>query len=386
MSFFLPSLFLLKVLEVYSDEIVLKMPSDEVLYNDVKTTLESLKGEELKVGLKALDSCVCELKERFDQHTRREGKMETEEMVETVDLNGESNIEIIANLEDTDGGFETVDLAAFSDPHLDNDVETDYVVSNTDHMSIDTKHLTTSVNHMTGEKPIQDHSADFPIKSSMHNSSVDYLNEPDLDSTLIPDDPSSGHSDSESLPLNSSSVTSLREEEDVNLVGTPHEGNYLKDDSERDGEKTSVEDGVITDSQAVAEHKNISPFPEELGTELTANVSRSRSRAIPPRVQSQSSILSHSAEGNSEESGTSVLSSSLGGQGVKISLSEPQSFENRSSLDSEHPYPDQAIKAQKKPTKVCPDFSNRVAAALSSCSPDNDDGVVAVRVRSFSGG
>ena len=361
---------------MHSDEILLKMPTDEVLYNDVKTTLESLKGKELVLGLKALESCLSELKEKFDQHIRHENKRASPDIVEVVDLNGDSDIENASNLEDTDGGFETVDLTAFSDPNLDGYVETGHVISNTDHM-------TTNVNHMTEEKPIQDPSADFPI----HTSCADYLNEPDLDSTLIPDDPSSGHSDSESLHLNSSSVTSIREE-DVNLIGTSDNGDYLRDDSERDGTVTETKsggDGAIADSQAVTEHLNVSPFHEELGTEIPSNVSRSMSRTIPPRFQSQSSLASHSA-GNSE-SGTSVLSSSFGGQGVKISLSEPQSLENRSSFDSEHPNQELLpIRAQNKSTKVSPDFANRVAAALLSCSPDNDDGVVAVPVRSLSGG
>lgn len=359
------------------------MPLDELLYIDVKMTLESLKGKAVRPGLGALEKALSELKEKFDQHVKYQKESGKVEAVESVDFNEEGDIS------KEDDGFKTVDLNSFLNSELDSCLETDSVtfsngpLSTDSNMTLNIDHMALNTDHVTAQPSIKDFSADFPSKTPMFtNSSTNYLNEPDLDSTLIPNDPSSEHSDAESLPRNSSSVTSLGNEEASPVPLESLNNVSLKDDCQNGkvnvgGSISEAENGAIIDSECSSDVMNVSLFPEEVGSDFPMNHTRSLSRAIPPRVdlKPQPSLSGRLSEGNSE-SYTSVLSSSVGGQAVKISLSEPQSYEKRSSLDSE---------LVQIPVKDNPDFANRVVAALSSFSLD-DDGVIAVPVRSSSGG
>lgn len=336
---------LFQVLAAHSEEISVKMASNEILYNDVRTLMEG--PDEATPTLQALKTRLAELEDKYGHLTNAkpvDSKSSEESNIK------ESNIEEDAQLESAqlDNGYETVDLTAYSNDHLDGNIETDHTAT-VDHVISDIDHMTSEEastdTHVTSDKDPQ---ADFPLAFNLSSNQT----EPTLDSTLIPSD----QADSTLIPddlgdsLASSSLTSLTQ-----VVNNDDTISTSKETSRSNSRRSST----------------ISAFPEEAGSVL---YSRSQSQTIPSRVAPRTEV---SMEGTPEY-GTSVLSSSL--VGGRVSISEPHSFENRLSFEPEGV--DIETRVQKRPP---PDFANRVAAALSSCSPDDDDVVVAVPVRSNSG-
>ena len=349
---------------------------DGMLYSNVRTVLRGLSDATPPEPLLSLKTRLTELEEKFGH---------VQGIVENSSIN--RNIEEPAKLEN---GFETVDLMAYSEEqsqadhvsvdtpsidHMTSDVTLDVTPHVTSHViSDETPHVTSHVtphvtphvtSNVTSDETSEeisangprDLSADFPLTFTISDEP-----EPVLDSTLVPTDhpdnlDSTLAPDDLGDPLTASSHTFLPQED-----GSDQNKEEPPTSSKEDTPSSLPTASSLPTSTAAP----LPAFPEESGRELPRQVTRSQSQTIPGRGVTQTG---QSVEGTPEY-GTSVLSSS---HSLPRSASNPQSLENRFSLEQEAGH-----------KRATPDFANRVAAALSSISP-HDDQVVAVSVKSSSG-
>ena len=349
-----------QLIDRYSTEVQHALHRDGALYKAVKATLSVSKNAESSSNLQAVWTVLDGLKEKYETELHNDTEPEEREPVAQAKPE-----------EEVDGdGYQTVDLNAYSDSKLmpfdtgDTGEITDELVV-TNGLEIDPKELKV----------------------------VD--NEPDLDVTLMADDhnDTGDHSDIEMDPLaisetsltaelNAESALSVSPMVDGQVDSDQNKSTSVKEDEYLMQNDTQIQaDLSVTESASVAK--------SESSTQLT----RSKSKAIPPRVKSagqhNEAVRTPDSSSNSV---TSATPSSVGGI-LRISLSEPHSLEKQTelcnepflSLGSSLGHTSAATTSSKSTGR--PHFAQRVESALNAqlsissvASTEEEDDLIAIPV------